>query len=193
MERKITRERFIKTALKLFQSKGFKATTMRDIAGALEIEAATLYNYIRSKQQLLDDLVFDIAHQFHDGLSDIYHSSYSPFEKLKLIVKLNVQLTTAHPYQVALLVGEWKHLKEDRQKDFLENRSSYELMVSRIIQEGMAAKELREMDGEIATYSFLSSVRWLFSWYIKQEGKVNPIELEKQLTDFVLKGMQNIR
>ena len=81
MERKITKEKFIATALELFHSKGFKATTMRDIAKALAIEAATLYNYIRSKQQLLDDLVFEIAYQFHDGLSDIFQSSYSPLGK----------------------------------------------------------------------------------------------------------------
>lgn len=191
MERKITREGFIETALGLFHEKGFKATTMRDIAKALEIEAATLYNYIRSKQQLLDDLVFEIAHQFHDGLSNIYKSSYSPSEKLKAIVDLNVRLTTAHPYRVALLVGEWKHLQEDRQKEFLANRESYEQMVRDIIAQGMELQELRTMDLEVATYSFLSSIRWLFSWYIEQGKAVNPIELEKQMSDFILKGMQN--
>ncbi|MBX2874331.1 MAG: TetR/AcrR family transcriptional regulator [Saprospiraceae bacterium] len=191
MERKITREKFIETALELFHGKGFKATTMRDIARALDIEAATLYNYIRSKQQLLDDLVFEIAHQFHDGLSDIYDSSYTPVEKLKAIVNLNVRLTAAHPYQVALLVSEWKHLKEDRQREFLENRSSYEQMVRSTIQHGMEQQELRPMQLEIATYSFLSSIRWLFSWYIEQDENINPIELEKQIADFILKGMQN--
>lgn len=190
MERKITREKFIETTLQLFHSKGFKATTMRDIAGVLDIEAATLYNYIKSKQQLLDDLVFDIAHQFHDGLHDIYQSSYSPLEKLKSIVNLNVRLTAAHPYQVALLVSEWKHLKEDRQKEFLANRGSYEEMVRNIIAQGMSEQELRPMELEIATYSFLSAIRWLFSWYIKQGEKLNPIELEKQIADFILKGMQ---
>ncbi|NRB46866.1 MAG: TetR/AcrR family transcriptional regulator [Saprospiraceae bacterium] len=191
MERKITRERFIETALELFHNKGFKATTMRDIAKALQVEAATLYNYIRSKQQLLDDLVFEIADQFHDGLSNIYNSSYSPSEKLKAIVDLNVRLTTAYPYQVALLVGEWKHLEEVRQQAFLDNRGSYEQMVRDIIGQGMEVQELRTMDLEVATYSFLSSIRWLFSWYIEQGSAVNPVELEKQMSDFILKGMQN--
>lgn len=191
MERKITRERFIATALELFHEKGFKATTMRDIAKVLQIEAATLYNYIRSKQQLLDDLVFGIAHQFHDGLSDIYASSYSPLEKLKAIVNLNVRLTTAYPYRVALLVAEWKHLEEEQQQEFLQNRGSYEQMVRDIINQGMEIQELRIMDLEVATYSFLSSIRWLFSWYIEQGHSVNPIELEKQMADFILKGMQN--
>ncbi len=191
MERKITREKFIETTLELFHSKGFKATTMRDIAKALDIEAATLYNYIKSKQQLLDDLVFDIANQFHDGLTNIYQSSYYPVEKLKAIVNLNVRLTAAHPYQVALLVSEWKHLQEDRQQEFLASRESYEQMVRHIIEQGIERQELRPMELEVATYSFLSSIRWLFSWYIEQREKLNPVELEKQIADFILKGMQH--
>lgn len=191
MERKITRERFIETSLQLFQSRGFKATTMRDIAKALDIEAATLYNYIQSKQSLLDELLFDIANQFHEGLSNIYESSYGPVDQLKAIVDLNVRLTAEHPFQVALLVGEWKHLKAERQAEFLEHRAGYERMVQGIIKKGMELGQLRKMDLEIATYSFLSSIRWLFSWYINQTERPNPVELEKQLSDFILKGMQD--
>lgn len=190
MERKITRQQLIDTALRLFQSQGFKATTMRDLGHALDIEAATIYNYISSKQALLDDLVFDIAHQFHSGLTNIYQSSYNPREKIKALVDLNVRLTAAHPHQVALLVGEWKHLKEDRQAEFLQNRASYEQMVQGILQAGMECGQLRSMNIEVATYALLSSIRWLFHWYINQSQKPNPIELEKQLSDFILLGMQ---
>ena len=191
MERKITRERFIETSLRLFQRGGFKATTMRDIAKALDIEAATLYNYIDSKQSLLDELLFEIANQFHEGLSNVYESSYEPVDQLKAVVDLNVRLTAQHPYQVALLVGEWKHLKAERQAEFLEHRASYERMVRGIIEKGMEVGQLRKMDLEIATYSFLSAIRWLFSWYINQTEQPNPVELEKQLSDFILKGMQD--
>ena len=64
-------------------------------------------------------------------------------------------------------------------------------MVRDMIKEGMEQEELRPMELEIATYSFLSSIRWLFSWYIEQGQSINPVELEKQITDFILKGMQN--
>jgi len=192
MERKITREQFIETSLQLFQSRGFKATTMRDIAKALDIEAATLYNYIQSKQSLLDELIFEIANQFHRGLSNIYESSYDPVDQLKAIIDLNVRLTAEHPYQVALLVGEWKHLKTERQAEFLAHRAGYERMVQGIIKKGMEVGQLRKMNLEIATYSFLSAIRWLFSWYIIQTERPNPVELEKQLSDFILKGMQGL-
>lgn len=191
MERKTTRAQFIAVSLKLFQQKGFKATTMRDIAQELNIEAATLYNYIKSKQALLDGLLFEIANRFHEGLSNIESSSYAPLDKIKALVNLNVRLTVEYPYHVSLLVNDWKHLEEPRRSAFVKNREEYEGMVRQIIQKGIETGSLRPMDLEIATYSILSSIRWLFSWYIAHAEDQNPIELEKQLVDFILKGMQD--
>lgn len=190
MERKITRERFIEESLKLFQEKGFKATTMRDIAQRLNIEAATIYNYIDSKQALLETLLFEIADKFQNGVQHISSSSYAPVDKIKALINLNVRLTTEYPYHVSLLVSDWKHLKEPRKTDFIENRASYEDKVRGMVKEGIDIGALRKMDPEIATFSILSAIRWLFSWYTSKQPAINPIELEKQIIDFVLKGVE---
>ena len=190
MERKITREQFLEESLKLFQEKGFKATTMRDIATRLNIEAPTIYNYIPSKQALLDMLVFEIANKFLEGMQFIEQSSYNPGEKLKALINLNVRLTSEYPYQVALLVSNWKHLAPDRMTAFLENRGAYERAFQSIVEAGIQEGLFRNMNVEIATFSILSSIRWLFNWYIQQKEVVNPIELEKQLTEFIFKGIQ---
>lgn len=189
MERKITRGQFIEESLKLFHQKGFKATTMRDIAQNLNIEAATIYNYIKSKQELLDQLLFEIANKFQTGIQNISASSYSPLEKIKLLVAMNVRLTVENPYHVALLVNEWKHLEEPRLTMFLENRGSYEHQFQAIVAAGIEQRELRSMELELATNAILSSVRWLFSWYTPEKANLNPIEMEKQMIDFVMKGI----
>lgn len=189
MERKTTREQFYSVALQLFYEKGFKATSMRDIAGKLDIQAATLYNYVKSKHQILENFLFEAANEFHDGISQISHSSYSPLEKLKAVISLNVRLTVERPYQVALLLGEWKHLKDDKKEDFLKNRNSYESMFRKIIEEGIDQGEFRNMDLEIAMQAVLSSIRWLFTWYASGKKQINPFELEKQMVDFILGGV----
>lgn len=190
MERKTTRAQFLQETLKLFYEKGYKATTMRDIARALNIEAATIYNYVDSKQALLDGFLFEIANKFLDGITDIEASSYSPVDKIKALVRLNVRLTSEHPYEVGLLVGEWKHLEAERQAEFLQNRQQYESKFREIIKTGIAAGEIRNMDEEVALYAILSSIRWLFNWYTPEKQALNPIELEKQLVDFILRGIQ---
>ena len=191
MERKTTREKFLEESLKLFHKKGFKATTMRDIARQLNIEAATLYNYVNSKQEILDGVLFEIANKFLDGINHIEQSSYKPLEKIKAFVALNVRLTSENPHKIGLLVGDWKHLKEPRLTEFLKNRQTYEAKFRAIVREGIESGEMRVMDEEVATYAILSSIRWLFSWYTPEKAGINPVELEKQLIDFILKGIQN--
>ena len=184
-----TRERFETEALKLFYEKGFKATTMRDLGERLDVEAATLYNYLNSKQDLLDRFLFEMADRFQQGIRDIEASSYPPTEKIRALVGLNVRLTVENPYQVSLLESEWKHLKEPRLTAFLENRKDYESRFRGIIESGIRTGALRNMDLEVATYSVLSSIRWLFSWYTPDKGQINPVEMEKQIVDFILYGL----
>ena len=190
MERKITREQFYQESLKLFFEKGYKATSMRTIAQRLNIQAATLYNYVKSKEALLEVLLFDIADRFHAGMKDIQASSYSPIEKLKSLVSLNVRLTVERPYAVSMLINEWKNLQEVKREKFLANRNSYESMLREIIAEGIDCGELRPMNLDLALEAILSSIRWLFTWYSRESGQApNPIELEKQMTDFILHGV----
>jgi AcrR family transcriptional regulator len=52
-----TKDKILKTALKLFSSKGYKATTVRDIAGGIGIKQSALYNHFKNKEEILETLV----------------------------------------------------------------------------------------------------------------------------------------
>ena len=67
----------------------------------------------------------------------IKSSAYSPLEQLKAIVALHVRLTIENPYQVFLLVNEWKHLKPERQQDFIDFRTTYEQKLQSILEKGV--------------------------------------------------------
>lgn len=190
MDNRSTKQRFFEVSVQLFKEKGYKGTTMRDIAQRINVEAPTIYNYVSSKQALLDRFVFEMAEKFSSGIHQIEASSYSPLEKVKAIIGLNVRLTIENPNKIALLVNEWKHLEEPRLNEFLANRSAYEAKISQIILTGMDEGSIRKMDVKLAVNAFLSSIRWLFSWYSIDRSSVNPFELEKQMTDFVLGGIK---
>ena len=59
MKPETRKEEIVNTAAKLFKEKGFSAVTMRDIAKSMGIRAASLYNHISSKQELLQDICFE--------------------------------------------------------------------------------------------------------------------------------------
>ena len=56
-----TKEKILKQALKLFATKGYKATTVRDIAGAVGIKQSALYNHFKNKDEILETLICDLT------------------------------------------------------------------------------------------------------------------------------------
>ena len=56
-----TKEKILKHALKLFSTKGFKATTVRDIAGSIGIKQSALYNHFKNKDEILETLIHDLT------------------------------------------------------------------------------------------------------------------------------------
>lgn len=185
------KKHFLDESLKMIHEKGYKATTMRDLADRMGFEVSNIYNFIDSKEALLETYLFQISEDFHSGIDHILESSYSPAEKLKALISLNINLTSTKPYQVGLLVNEWRNLQEPKLTKFVNRRSEYEGKVREIIQYGMDDGSFRPFDIDIITHSILSSVRWIYYWYTDHSEEVNPIELEKQLTEFVFGGIVN--
>ena len=183
------KKQFLDESLKMIHEKGYKATTMRDLADRMGFEVSNIYNFIDSKEALLETYLFQISEDFHTGIDHILDSSYTATEKLRALVSLNIRLTSTKPYQVGLLVNEWRNLKKPKLKKFIDRRSEYEEKVRRIIREGIESGECRPFDLDIITHAVLSSVRWIYYWYTDHTEEANPVELEKQLTEFILGGV----
>tara|TARA_R110002051_G_scaffold88673_1_gene156187 strand:- start:6691 stop:7269 length:579 start_codon:yes stop_codon:yes gene_type:complete len=189
MKKKTKKERFLEVALQLIHEKGFKATTLRDIAQALHFEVANVYNYIDSKQSLLEIYLFNIQDEFHASIDSVIASSYSPKEKLRLVISSYIQITANRPLVQALIANEWRNLKEPKLQEFINRRNDYENKLKSILIEGLRENEFREIDVDVTTHIILSSLRWLYVKYIKPQTKINTIEIEKQMTDFILNAI----
>ncbi len=56
-----TKDKILKHALKLFSSKGYKATTVRDISGSIGIKQSALYNHFKNKDEILETLISNLT------------------------------------------------------------------------------------------------------------------------------------
>jgi AcrR family transcriptional regulator len=56
-----TKEKILKVSLKLFSTKGYKATTVRDIAGAMGVKQSALYNHFKNKDEILETLISNLT------------------------------------------------------------------------------------------------------------------------------------
>ena len=186
LKRETRKEEIIITAAKLFKDKGYSAVTMRDLATAMGIKAASLYNHINSKQDILKTIIISIAEEFTKGMERISGSKLSNLEKLNQIVSLHVNIAANNTDGMAALNNDWMHL-EDQLDYYLKLRNDYEANVMQIIHQGILNSEIKDGNPEIIMFSMLTTLRSLYLWLPKRE-LLAPDELAKNLSQVLIEG-----
>ena len=181
------KDEIINTATKLFKEKGYSAVTMRDLATAMGIKAASLYNHINSKQDILKEIIISLAEDFTNGMELIKKSDANAIKKLEQIVDLHVQITTQNTYGMASLNNDWMHL-EDQLDHYLHLRKTYEQDFISIIQDGIKSNEIIDSNPEIIMFSILSTLRSLYLWIPKKDELIVN-ELSKNLSTVLINGI----
>ncbi|WP_460219882.1 TetR/AcrR family transcriptional regulator [Psychroserpens sp. MEBiC05023] len=187
MKQETRKDEIINTAAKLFKEKGYSAVTMRDLATAMGIKAASLYNHINSKQDILKGIIISIAEEFTNGMHAVINSDVSNISKLKHIVSLHVKITANNTNGMASLNNDWMHL-EDQLEYYLKLRNDYEANFLDIIKNGIAASEIKQSNPEIIMFSMLTTLRSLYLWIPKKED-LNANDLANNLSEILIEGI----
>ena len=186
---KVSRKQQIEEkATELFEERGYVASSMRDLAQVLGIEAASLYSHIRSKEEILQNICFRMADAFMEAINRVESDSLNSKEKLEAFVVAHIEVITRDSAASAVFFNEWKHLSQPYLGDFLKLREEYENRFQQIIRDGIQTGEFRKMDPKMATLTMLSSLNWVFHWY-KPEGKISPEELGKEMAHKMIYGI----
>ncbi|SHJ03747.1 transcriptional regulator, TetR family [Mesonia phycicola] len=178
----------IVTAAKLFKKRGYNAVSMRDIAQELGIKAASLYNHIKSKQEILSDIVLNVAESFTNHMEQIYPQSINSIQKLEAIIQNHIDITVQKTDFLACMNNDWMHLDEENLATYLKLRNAYEASFRKILQEGIAKNELENQNSEIVIFSILTTLRALYLWYSKKSS-VEVEVLKKDLPKTLLHGI----
>lgn len=182
------KEQIIETASKLFSQRGYMATSMRDIADKMGIEAASLYNHISSKEEILQDICFDQAQLFLRAIAEVNDIYFDAEKKLRMAIQNHVEILTANLMQSKVFLQEWKYLGDENKAEFIKLRDTYEKEFTVILSNGEDENLFKGVDKKFAVLNILSSLNWIVEWY-KPDGEMTPTQIAEKLSDFVLMGL----
>jgi len=171
----------------LFREKGYAGTSVRELAQKVGLEASSLYNYIKSKEEILQDICMKHAIHFTEGIAAINRNCKSSKDKLSAIIQLHIDIATEDMSSVTVFTDEWKHLSEPTLSRFVDLRKDYEKKVLQIIQSGISTGELKKVDPQIALFTFLTALKWIHYWF--KPGRINPERLSENMEKILLEGM----
>jgi TetR/AcrR family transcriptional regulator, cholesterol catabolism regulator len=184
------KEQVIRKAAELFKEKGYSAASMRDLAQKLGIEAASLYSHIKSKEEILRTLCFDLASEFRVSLSEVEQKNVSASEKLRLGIIGHVQVMAKDLTSAAVFMNEHRHLSQPYLRDFLLLRINYINRFKKFIEDGIASGDFKKnIDTKLAVMTLFSSLNWMPLWF-SPESTIVPENLGKQLADMLITGLK---
>ncbi len=188
MKKLSRKEEIIKIAAKLFRDKGYNSVSMRDIAAEMDIKAASLYNHITGKQEILAAIVLEVATEFNSGMENIISHKTSSLKRIESLIELHIDITLNYPEALASLNNDWMHLEGGNLISFITMRDGYEDNFRNIIKEGIKLNEMKPYHPEVILFSIFSTLRTLYLWQEKR-GKLDVNVLKKDMVSVLIKGI----
>jgi AcrR family transcriptional regulator len=183
------KEVIIEKASKLFREKGFGAASMRDLAEHVGVEAASLYNHIQSKAEILQTICFKVANEFMTNLEQVETSNQTTIRKMEAIIRLHIRMMLDQYEYIYIADHEWRHLPEPYLQNFLSQRRSYRKRLGDIIEEGISKGEMKQIDPYVAVLIILSAISGIDSWQ-RSRKSTGAEALETNMVKYLIEGLK---
>ncbi len=175
-------------ALHLFQQRGYHGTSMQDLADAVGMQKASLYYYIRSKEELLVTVCERGTGAFTQELSEIVASDANATEKLRRALECYLVALCEQLDLFTVFLREQKFLGEKQKKQLRGQGKQHGELLAAIVQQGIASGEFRQVNVTITTLAILGMCNWLYEWY-SPHGALQPREIAALFSELVLNGL----
>jgi AcrR family transcriptional regulator len=175
----------------LFRERGYPATSVRDIARALDMQGASLYAHVASKEDVLWSIVQRAADRFEQAADAAEEASRrAPYpERLRALVRAHVGVVTENVEHASAFVYEWKFLSPERRAAIRRRRDRYEGRFRTLIAEGVAARVFGRVDPAVAAIFILTALNGIPIWY-RQEGRLSADRIANELAELAVRSVE---
>lgn len=177
-------------ASELFHANGYAATSVRDIARALDIQGASLYAHVASKEDVLWSIIDRAASAFEERSAAAVAETAGgdPVERLAALVEAHVDVVTGDPGRASVFVTEWRHLSPDRRAAIGERRDAYERRYRDVIADGASVGAFGTTDPAVAAAFILTALNGIATWY-RRDGRLSADRIADHYVDLVLRAL----
>lgn len=168
----------VAAACRLFRRKGYRATTVEDIAQEVGILKGSLYHHIESKEQLLLQIFQRTMRRLLRIVKEAQASPLSPQGKLRLLLEEQILNFKEHADDVAVFQAERLRLPPHLAATVRHDIETFDGIVNAIIQEGIDAQVWRPREPRIAMMAIMGMLNWLPNW-LRLDGRLSTEEVAR--------------
>jgi len=207
-DQSVNREAIIFAAAEVLQKNGYEAATMKDIAAAVNLTAASLYHHFKNKDALLlAVLEVGLDHVLRQ-IEPVAHSDLPTTDKLRHMIHEHIVGLTQNTAVGAAMVFEiralmnvkapYRNARDDdkeafeqfieRRDEFFKRRDDFENLFRVVVREGVENGSFRPVDVAIFVKTLLGAQNWVGVWY-RPNGRLNGEQIADLIVDTMLNGV----
>ena len=173
-------------AVALFAEQGYRATGVRDIADALGIGATSIYSHIKSKSELLHEILIDTLDAILAVQHDAVASSPDVVEQLRRAAESQVRFLVEHPHEAVIAIRDFRWAEGDALTAIGERRRRYRNVFEDLLIEGVNQNRMSVSDPKITAFSIIEMAEGVPRWF-RPSGEVSTNQLAYLYGEFALR------
>ena len=187
----MTKDQILDAAAQIFRIKGYHATSMSDIAGAVNLQKASLYHHVSSKQEILLELLDQALELLTQEISKVAkNDTLKADEKLHQMSVAYLKALTDHVDLASVLLMEHRSLEPKLHARHIPNRDRFEALWRDVVDEGMETGVFCCAETAMTVRTLLGAMNWTITWYTAK-GELKIEEIADQITSLFLDGLRS--
>ena len=188
-KRAILKQKIIAVAGKIFDTYGFRKTTMDDIAEGIKKRKSSIYYYFKSKEEIFQSVVLQEARVFRRNIIKAIEQEESPRNKLKayVITRMNI-IDSLGNFNMALQDKRLMHIDFVVRLKTLYDKEEIRLFKN-ILIEGVNKNDFQIYDIELAATSFITAMRGMETTILKNKDAPDIDKQIEAIIDIIFYGI----
>ncbi len=184
----MTRDEILEAAAQVFRQKGFHGASMQDIAEAVNLQKASLYHHVSSKQEILLALLDRALDLLFERLEPLAHQSLPADLKLRQMILTYLKALTDEIDLAAVLLLEHRSLEPEFRVRHVPKRDRFEVLWREVIEQGREEGKFSVGDVPLTVRAILGILNWTITWYSPQ-GPLSVEQIGQAYADLLLNGL----
>jgi TetR/AcrR family transcriptional regulator, cholesterol catabolism regulator len=188
-----SRQDILRTAARLFQQRGYDATSMNDVAAALKLSKGGLYHHFQSKDEILFEIMNHAMEITQERVLNPVRGIADPGERLRALIRLHIEVVLSpRDREITVMLHENHPLPPALRKRINARKKDYIHFLENLMVEVQKAALPAHQGGKVspraAAFALLGMINWIYQWY-KPEGELQAQNLIPQFTDLIFGGI----
>jgi AcrR family transcriptional regulator len=183
----ISSKAIMSVAKDMFCEKGYRGTTIQDIANKLKVSKPAIYYYFNNKMEILETLCSGPFEELIISFKEIIDSDLPLNEKFRVLIKNHVQSIAENTKIVKLFFQEEKELPKNLISVLRRKKKSYVEQLIKFYKDGVFKGPFRDFNSVVAVYTILGACNWIYMWY-SPGGTIKKDEIGELVSNILCEG-----